>query len=1010
MNVNGSRFHLLLGEADWGKCFVQVDKYNNDANHARLKDAWSNAAMPFQPLTSPPTTIDPPQLAWDVTVDELCLQSELIEIKPTLGETTLKLSARRSSAADGNGNIYWIGAAPTQLRVWSVGSDRESAFWPEGVSDCNAIKQSDFGDFQPTNKIDESRREFNALAVTEDHYLIVTFTSSAKKGLLAFDLMAGGPPVETLWPALTPFAPFDMVQRHCGGVWILDRDNAGLWELDRNLTVVSRTQVIGTNIPQEQAFFQAINKTQNFHAESRQSFTAFPSGINLIEAIGEQVDPIAVEVSQDGIVFILDRNQTAGSSRIFCLKLQDNEYKAIKTIQLSQLAHDFVVAKTHTRITSASASQLLVVTATGNQALAFDIIENNNSFELQPSRTLFPLRLFGGRALLKVRNKAWYDSGIGDFRWIPIVHHPRAKYKDYAELITPVFDGLEIQCVWDRLMLDACIPPDSSVEVLCRASDEAVRCEHSPQAEMLNLCEILSPWKVQPKLYLRSDGSELPWMRSEAMHSTKREAGVGTWELSLQNMLGRYLQIKLVIRGNGMVTPRLRALRVWYPRFSYSKRFLPAVYREDPVSGDFIERFLANMEGINTAIEDRIAQMQALFDPRTAPTETLAWLASWFDVALDPTWDEHRRRQFIKHAMTFFRWRGTVHGLRLALSIAFENYLVDNTFADPNPDTLHLQAIRIVETYLTRKVGAVVAGDAGAVDNNFIQQVKLNQLWTPQEGNEGLQNRYANFLDKTLTATEQLKPFELVPPPEVDMQKSWRQFCEQNLGFVPSVGATDRQNWERFLMTHQTLDDDLEPIQLDDAFAKYPSDWPNDQLVQEKWRAYTTLPDANRMRWQDFLARRYRRIGKLNAAYQTNWPAFDLVAFPDHLPATKAAQTDWLQFERNLMAFVRTAHRFSVLLPVSVVTENPNEMERKVKLARRIVELEKPAHTVFDVRFYWALNRIGEARLGLDTLIDVGSRAPQLIPNAVLGRAYLGASFVGGTKPPTDGDRHLLTC
>jgi hypothetical protein len=83
-------------------------------------------------------------------------------------------------------------------------------------------------------------------------------------------------------------------------------------------------------------------------------------------------------------------------------------------------------------------------------------------------------------------------------------------------------------------------------------------------------------------------------------------------------------------------------------------------------------------------------------------------------------------------------------------------------------------------------------------------------------------------------------------------------------------------------------------------------------------------------------------------------------------------------------------------------------MERRLQLARRIVELEKPAHTVFDVRFYWALNRIGEARLGLDTLLDAGSRAPQLLPDAVLGRVYLGASFAGGPKSPTDTDRYLL--
>ena len=55
---------------------------------------------------------------------------------------------------------------------------------------------------------------------------------------------------------------------------------------------------------------------------------------------------------------------------------------------------------------------------------------------------------------------------------------------------------------------------------------------------------------------------------------------------------------------------------------------------------------------------------------------------------------------------------------------------------------------------------------------------------------------------------------------------------------------------------------------------------------------------------------------------------------------------------------------------------------------------------MFDVRFYWAFYRVGEARLGIDTQIGAGSRAPELIPDAVLGRAYIGASFVGGARAP----------
>ena len=50
------------------------------------------------------------------------------------------------------------------------------------------------------------------------------------------------------------------------------------------------------------------------------------------------------------------------------------------------------------------------------------------------------------------------------------------------------------------------------------------------------------------------------------------------------------------------------------------------------------------------------------------------------------------------------------------------------------------------------------------------------------------------------------------------------------------------------------------------------------------------------------------------------------------------------------------------------------------------------------MRFYWAMNRLGEARLGSDTELGAGSRAPDLIPAAILGRSYLGSAFAGGPQ------------
>lgn len=339
MNVNGSRFHLLLGEADWGRCLVRAGDGVDEPN-SRLDDLWKAT------ITHSDSTLQTSPLAWDATRYELCLQSEPIILGTTPGEIPFTLAARRAAAADRNGNIYWIDADPSRLRVWSAGSDRESAFWPDGPANCRDLQHPVLSDFEPVETSAGNEQKFTALTVTDDHYLVVGFTTATTKGLLIFDLMSGGPPVENLWSASVPFVPFDMAQRCSGGAWVLDLEHARLWELDRRLAVVSRAQDSNTLTPPELAIFQSAKSEFGLSndAPRQQPAPVFPAGIDLAAVIGEKIDPIAVEVSEDGSVLILDRNQVASSSRIFCLQRQGDTVKAFEPVQLKQLAQDFVVA------------------------------------------------------------------------------------------------------------------------------------------------------------------------------------------------------------------------------------------------------------------------------------------------------------------------------------------------------------------------------------------------------------------------------------------------------------------------------------------------------------------------------------------------------------------------------------------------------------------------------------------------------------------------------------------
>ena len=221
-------------------------------------------------------------------------------------------------------------------------------------------------------------------------------------------------------------------------------------------------------------------------------------------------------------------------------------------------------------------------------------------------------------------------------------------------------------------------------------------------------------------------------------------------------------------------------------------------------------------------------------------------------------------------------------------------------------------------------------------------------------------------------------------------------FAQTELGFLPSDPAEEIAAWSRYQQSHNSS-----PVPL-------PDSEPTDTVVDDLWRGYQTFSapqpyGTQRRMWQQFLVRRYVSVLALNGAHQTQWKSFDTVSYPSSLPSNLSRLQDWYEFEAHVLPTLASAHRFSVLLPVTRITATSDaDRRRDLALASRIVELEKPAHTVFDVKFFWAHFRVGEARLGADTVLGLGGRDPALLPRpTVLGESYLSESLIGAGPPPS---------
>ena len=293
---------------------------------------------------------------------------------------------------------------------------------------------------------------------------------------------------------------------------------------------------------------------------------AFPANNGAAVALPD-LDPVAIEALPDDTVLLLDNQGVSyepdsegqlpvGFSRLvryrFGQRLGEPVSIDVVTALLDPdqpvrlVGHDFVFVAEHPLADDPcrlAPDRLVIATDGGNQSLAFALSVQDEQLVMTPQREYLPMRLCGGRGLGVSGDRAFYDFGDDDgARWLPLVGQSRPRYAEQAILVTPVFDGREPDCVWHRLMLDARIPPEASVTVCSRTGHDRRSVENAS-------------WHAEPTLLLRPDGSEQPYARGP---KTAPLAGEGTWELLFQQARGQFLQLRLVLRGDGRTTPRLR--------------------------------------------------------------------------------------------------------------------------------------------------------------------------------------------------------------------------------------------------------------------------------------------------------------------------------------------------------------------------------------------------------------------------------------------------------------------
>lgn len=637
MDSNRTRFHLVLGD-DWLVVGRWLDRFG--------------VARPL-PRTNP-TQRDQP-FATTLDRDGACTLDPNTHLAPLMpGDAVADPALRTGAVIDRHGNIYMVSGAGIRRRPCADATG-ETWFWFPGNPEA------------PTG----AETPLRGLALTAEGLLV------AGRGgeLLVFDLLVGGAPRIADLP---------------GGLQVTDLSAAGseVWGLDPIAAAVISIRL--TPPPPSRELQPAAPTTADMFVPCDvTSAPALTVAFGPVRALPPGSLPIAIAAlpDDDAVVLTADGTHTLWRVSVGSSVAGFETLAAIQEWAEVPRGHDLIALD----------DRVIVVDRVGNQAFEFRLDAAGATF----LSTFVPLHGYRGHDLIAADGEARYLSATVN-RWVAMVAMSRPRYGAGGQMVLPVREGHgQVEpgwdsgipgCVWDRVVLDACVPSGVAIAVFARASDQ--------RDLLLDDAAGATAWQGQPPLWRRPDGAELP--HRHQLHAVPTDC----FEVLLQRVRGRFLQLRLDVSTDLCSTPRLFALRAYFPRFSWLEHYLPANWREDRTAADFVERFLANPGGVFTAIEDRVAAAQLLLRPELLDPEYLPWLATWFDVVLDPAWDTRKRRFFLSQAMHFFARRGTVAGIRAAVRLLLEDCPSLQLFADVPA------GVQVVEAFARRRRDAVLDADA----------------------------------------------------------------------------------------------------------------------------------------------------------------------------------------------------------------------------------------------------------------------------------------------------------
>ncbi len=251
--------------------------------------------------------------------------------------------------------------------------------------------------------------------------------------------------------------------------------------------------------------------------------------------------------------------------------------------------------------------------------------------------------------------------------------------------MTKAFDSLERGNTWHRLVINTENCLDDELRIIVYASDDK---ELVFKGEPYMIDDVIS-------------AEEIKMSEKKAMLSPFEKKLIGgAHDILLHDVSGRYLWVYVELLISSDTPAVINDIRLYLPAESWIDR-LPDIYRKSDAGSGFLERYLAIFQTLYEEVEYDIDCIADRFDPESAESGFLEWLAQWLDIADHSMWTEDKFRKFMMSAVSLYRSRGT----RESLSRVIELYTGEKPFIIENAELLKYRGTENYENTLVPLYG-----------------------------------------------------------------------------------------------------------------------------------------------------------------------------------------------------------------------------------------------------------------------------------------------------------------